>query len=82
VSTGTQERPDLAFRIGATYAGRSLGDEKATEDEWRDIGRAGLAAVSLPERHGGGGDVADLCLVWSGWLRAGLPRSNDSSNGR
>ncbi|MBN9099852.1 MULTISPECIES: acyl-CoA dehydrogenase family protein [unclassified Pseudonocardia] len=76
MSTGTEERAalaDLAFRIGATYAGRSLGDEKAAEEQWRDIGRAGLAAVSLPESHGGGGDMADLCLVVERLAAGGYP---------
>lgn len=75
-ATGAAERAELArlaFALGAKYADRSLGDERAAEQQWRDLSRAGLPAVSLPEEHGGAGDIADLCLVVERLAAGGYP---------
>jgi len=68
-----REIGELAFAIGAKYADRRFDDQAASLAQWDDLRRSGLTALSLPEEHGGGGGMLELCLASERLAAGGFP---------
>lgn len=64
---------ELAFSLGAKYAGRRLGDLDAAREHWAEVCAAGLAACSLPAEYGGAGGMSDLLLAAERLAAGGYP---------
>jgi alkylation response protein AidB-like acyl-CoA dehydrogenase len=64
---------ELAFAIGARYADRRFDDHAASLAQWDELATSGLTGLSLPEEHGGGGGMLELCLACERLAAGGYP---------
>jgi alkylation response protein AidB-like acyl-CoA dehydrogenase len=64
---------ELAFAIGAGYANRRFDDHDASDAQWVELAASGLTGLSLPEEHGGGGGMLELCIACERLAAGGYP---------
>ena len=64
---------ELAFAIGAKYADRRFDDHDASLAQWEELAASGLTGLSLPEEHGGGGGMLELCIACERLAAGGFP---------
>ena len=64
---------ELAFAIGAKYADRRFDDHDASLAQWEELAASGLTGLSLPEEHGGGGGMLELCIACERLAAGGYP---------
>jgi alkylation response protein AidB-like acyl-CoA dehydrogenase len=64
---------EVAFAIGATYATRRFDDHDASAAQWDELAASGLTGLSLPEEHGGGGGMLELCIACERLAAGGYP---------
>jgi alkylation response protein AidB-like acyl-CoA dehydrogenase len=64
---------ELAFAIGAKYADRRFDDHDASLAQWDELAASGLTGLSLPEEHGGGGGMLELCIACERLAAGGYP---------
>jgi alkylation response protein AidB-like acyl-CoA dehydrogenase len=64
---------EVALAIGATYATRRFDDHDASAAQWDELAASGLTGLSLPEEHGGGGGMLELCIACERLAAGGYP---------
>lgn len=64
---------ELAFALGAKYADRRFDDHDASLGQWDELAASGLTGLSLPEEHGGGGGMLELCIASERLAAGGYP---------
>lgn len=73
LSEEQREIADLAYTLGAKYAGRRFEDHSASLEQWDDLAATGLTALSLPEEYGGSGGMLELCILSERLAAGGFP---------
>ena len=63
----------VAFEIGTRYSDRRFDDHEASLAQWRDLAASGLTGLSIPEEHGGGGGMLELCVASERLAAGGFP---------
>lgn len=64
---------ELVQRIAARHADAPLRERGAGEEFWTELVASDIAGLSLPERVGGYGTVAELCVAAEAFGKQGLP---------
>lgn len=64
---------EVAFALGAKYADRRFDDHDASLGQWDELAASGLTGLSLPEEHGGGGGMLELCIASERLAAGGYP---------
>lgn len=71
---------EVAYGIGARFAGRRFNDEAVAAEQWEALKQAGFHGLGVPEEYGGGGGMWETCLVMERMAAGGFPASRPVLN--
>lgn len=63
----------LAYKLGAKYAGHRFDDHASSEAQLRELCTAGFSGLPLPEAYGGVGGMFEFCVAMERIAAGGFP---------